>query len=48
MDGMSLDEEASLINSQKKKLSKIIGIGSSGKTDIARKHDREVIHFSKR
>ena len=33
------DEEATLINAQKKELSKIIGIGSSGKTDIARKHD---------
>lgn len=34
------DEEATLINTQKKELSKIIGIGSSGNTDIARKHDR--------
>ncbi len=33
------DEEAPLINAQKKELSKITGIGSSGKTDIARKHD---------
>ena len=33
------DEEATLINAQKKELSTIIGIGSSGKTDIARKHD---------
>jgi predicted DNA-binding antitoxin AbrB/MazE fold protein len=33
------DEEAPLINAQKKELTKIIGIGSSGKTDIARKHD---------
>ena len=33
------DDEAILINTQKKELSKIIGIGSSGKTDIARKHD---------
>jgi len=34
------DEEATLINAQKKELSKIIGIGSSGKTDIARNHDK--------
>jgi predicted DNA-binding antitoxin AbrB/MazE fold protein len=33
------DEEDSLINAQKKELSKIIGIGSTGKTDVARKHD---------
>lgn len=33
------EEEATLINAQRKELSKIIGIGSSGKTDIARKHD---------
>lgn len=33
------DEEVTLIKAQKKELSKIIGIGSSGKTDIARKHD---------
>ncbi len=39
-DGKSPDEEANFINSQKKELSKLIGIGSSGKTDIARKHDR--------
>ena len=41
-DGIILitDEEATLINAQKKELTKIIGIGSSGKTDIARKHDR--------
>jgi len=34
------DEEAELLNSQKKELSKITGIGSSGKTDVARRHDR--------
>ena len=33
------DEEVTLLNAQKKELAKIIGIGSSGKTDIARKHD---------
>jgi predicted DNA-binding antitoxin AbrB/MazE fold protein len=33
------DEEENLLNAQKKELSKIVGIGSSGKTDIARKHD---------
>lgn len=33
------DEEATLLNAQKKEVSKIIGIGSSGKTDVARKHD---------
>ena len=32
-------EEENLLNAQKKELSKIVGIGSSGKTDIARKHD---------
>ena len=36
------DDEAILINAQKKELSKIIGIGSSGKTDIARKHDNYI------
>ncbi len=34
------DEEVTLLNAQKKELSKVIGIGSSGKTDIARKHDK--------
>ncbi len=34
------EEEAALLNSQKKELSKIIGIGRSGKTDISRKHDK--------
>ncbi|MFZ3060798.1 MAG: antitoxin family protein [Candidatus Methanoperedens sp.] len=34
------EEEAALLNSQKKELSKIIGIGRSGKTDVARKHDK--------
>ncbi len=36
------DEEASLLNSQKKELSKITGIGSSDKTDVARKHDQYI------
>jgi predicted DNA-binding antitoxin AbrB/MazE fold protein len=34
------EEEVALLNSQKKELSKIIGIGRSGKTDVSRKHDR--------
>jgi predicted DNA-binding antitoxin AbrB/MazE fold protein len=34
------EEETSLIKAQKKELSKIIGIGSSGITDIARNHDK--------
>lgn len=34
------EEEAALLKSQKKELSKIVGIGRSGKTDVARKHDR--------
>ncbi len=34
------EEEAVLLNSQKKELSKIIGIGRSGKTDVSRKHDK--------
>ncbi len=34
------EEEAALLKSQKKELSKIVGIGKSGKTDVARKHDR--------
>ena len=34
------EEEATLLNSQKRELSKIVGIGRSGKTDVARKHDR--------
>ncbi len=34
------DEEAPLLNSQKKELSKITGIGRGNKTDVARKHDK--------
>ncbi len=34
------EEEAALLNSQKKELSKIIGIGRSGKTDVSGKHDK--------
>lgn len=34
------EEEVALLNSQKKELSKIIGIGRSGKTDVSRKHDK--------
>lgn len=34
------EEEAALLKFQKKELSKIVGIGRSGKTDVARKHDR--------
>lgn len=34
------EEEAALLKSQKKELSKIVGIGRSGKTDVAQKHDR--------
>lgn len=34
------EEEAALLYSQKKELSKIIGIGRSGKTDVSRKHDK--------
>jgi len=34
------EEETALLNSQKKELSKIIGIGRSGKTDVSRKHDK--------
>jgi len=34
------EEEAALLKSQKKELSKIVGTGRSGKTDVARKHDR--------
>jgi predicted DNA-binding antitoxin AbrB/MazE fold protein len=34
------EEEAALLKSQKRELSKIVGIGRSGKTDVARKHDR--------
>lgn len=33
-------EEAELLKSQKKELSKIIGIGRSDRTDVARKHDK--------
>lgn len=36
------EEEAALLNSQKKELSKIVGIGRSGKTDVARKNDRYI------
>ncbi len=34
------DEEAALLNSQKKELSRITGIGKGDKTDVARKHDQ--------
>lgn len=34
------EEEAALLKSQKRELSKIVGIGRSGRTDVARKHDR--------
>ncbi len=34
------DEEIDILKSQKKEISKIIGIGSSDKTDVARKHDQ--------
>ncbi len=34
------DEEAALLNSQKKELSEITGIGKGDKTDVARKHDQ--------
>ncbi len=34
------EEEAVLLKSQKKELSKIVGIGRSGKTDVAREYDR--------
>jgi len=34
------EEEAALLKFQKKELSKIVGTGRSGKTDVARKHDR--------
>lgn len=34
------EEEAALLKSQTKELSKIVGIGRSGKIDVARKHDR--------
>jgi predicted DNA-binding antitoxin AbrB/MazE fold protein len=33
------EDEAELLNSQKKAMSKIIGAGSSGLTDVAGKHD---------
>ena len=33
-------EEETVLNSQKRELSKIVGIGRSGKTDVARKHDK--------
>lgn len=34
------EQETTLLKSQKKELPKIVGIGRSGKTDVARKHDR--------
>ena len=34
------EDEAELLKSQKKALSKIIGVGSSGLTDVAKKHDQ--------
>ncbi len=34
------DEEAALLNSQKKELSRITGIGKGDKTNVARKHDQ--------
>jgi predicted DNA-binding antitoxin AbrB/MazE fold protein len=34
------DEEAALLNSQKKELSRITGIGKGDKTGVARKHDQ--------
>jgi predicted DNA-binding antitoxin AbrB/MazE fold protein len=34
------EEETALLKSQIKELSKIVGIGRSGKTDVARKHDK--------
>ena len=34
------EDEAELLNSQKKALSKIVGIGSSGLKDVAGKHDQ--------
>ena len=34
------DEEAELLNCQKKELEGLIGIGSNDKTDTARKHDK--------
>ncbi len=33
-------DDVELLKTQKKELSKIIGIGSSNKTDVARKHDK--------
>ncbi len=33
-------DEVELLKTQKKELSKIIGIGSSKKTDVARRHDK--------
>ena len=35
-----LEDEAELLKSQQKALSKIIGAGSSGLTDVAKKHDQ--------
>ena len=34
------EDEAELLNSQKKALSKIVGTGSSGLKDVAGKHDQ--------
>jgi len=34
------EEEVSLVESQKKALFEVIGIGSSGLSDVARKHDK--------
>jgi len=34
------EDESELLKSQKKALSKIIGVGSSGFTDVAKKHDQ--------
>ncbi|MCZ7398587.1 MAG: antitoxin family protein [Candidatus Methanoperedens sp.] len=34
------EEEAALLKSQNRELSKIVGIGKCGKTDVARKHDK--------
>lgn len=34
------EEEAELLKSQKRALSKVIGIGSGDRTDVARRHDQ--------
>ena len=36
------EDEAELLNSQKKAMSRIIGAGSSGLTDVAGKHDHHL------